>query len=207
MPSPRGYRGRDAQPAAQTATLTWKPPRCGVNLKMKPIARILLIAPLLGGAAHADDNGFYLGAALGQSETRLQESSINFKDTSAGYKLIAGIRPIDLLAVELSYIDFGSASDGGASADSKAGAGFLVGYLPLPLPLLDVYGKAGAAAWKVDARNPLVSLRDSGSSFAWGAGAGVHFRSFGARLEYEKFSHSDSRNLELLSLGVTWTFL
>lgn len=174
---------------------------------MKSIARLLLIAPLLGGAAHAADHGVYLGAALGQSETRLRESSINLKDTSAGYKLIAGIRPIDLLAVELNYIDFGSASDSGASADSKAGAGFLVGYLPLPLPLLDIYGKVGVAAWKVDASNPLVSLRDSGSSFAWGAGTGLHFGSLGARLEYEKFNNSGSRNLDLLSLGLSWTFL
>jgi len=174
---------------------------------MKSIARLLLIAPLLGGAAHAADHGIYLGASLGQSETRLRESSINLKDTSTGYKLIAGIRPIDLVGVELNYIDFGSASDGGASADSKAGAGFLVGYLPLPLPLLDVYGKVGAAAWKVDASNPLVSLRNSGSSFAWGAGAGLHFGSLAARLEYEKFNNSDSRNLDLLSLGLTWTFL
>jgi opacity protein-like surface antigen len=174
---------------------------------MKSLARLLLIAPLLGGAAHAADNGIYLGAALGQSETRLRQSSVNLADTSAGYKLIAGIRPIDLLAVELNYVDFGSASDGDAQADSRAGAGFLVGYLPLPVPLLDVYGKAGAAAWKIDASNPLASLRDSGSSFAWGAGAGLHFGSLAARLEYEKFSNSDSRNLELLSLGLTWTFL
>lgn len=175
---------------------------------MKPTAaRLLLLAPLLGAAAHAADHGFYLGAALGQSETRLRQSSINLKDTNAGYALIAGIRPIDPLAVELQYVDFGSASDGGAEADSKAGAGFLVGYLPLPLPLLDVYGKVGAAAWKVDASNPLVSLRDSGSSFAWGAGAGLHFGSLGVRLEYQEFSHSGNRNLDLLSLGATWTFL
>jgi opacity protein-like surface antigen len=174
---------------------------------MKSTAPLLLLAPLLGATAHAADHGFYLGAALGQSETRLRQSSINLKDTNAGYALIAGIRPIDPLAVELQYVDFGSASDGGAEADSKAGAGFLVGYLPLPLPLLDVYGKVGAAAWKVDASNPLVSLRDSGSSFAWGAGAGLHFGSLGLRLEYQKFNHSGNRNLDLLSLGATWTFL
>jgi opacity protein-like surface antigen len=174
---------------------------------MKYLGPALLIAPLLGGVARAADNGVYVGVALGQSETRLRESSINLKDRSAGFKLIAGVRPIDLLGVELNYVDFGSASDGGAQADTRAGAGFLVAYLPLPLPLVDVYGKAGAAAWKIDASNPLVSLRDSGSSFAWGAGAGLHFGSLAARLEYEKFDSSASRNLELLSLGVTYTFL
>jgi opacity protein-like surface antigen len=174
---------------------------------MKSIRRVLLIASLLGSAAQAADNGVYIGAALGQSETRLRASSINLKDKSSGYKLLAGVRPIDMFAVELDFVDFGSASDSGARADTKAGAGFLIGYLPLPLPLLDVYGKAGAAAWKIDARNPLETLRESGSSFAWGAGVGLHFGSFGSRLEYEKFDSRGDRNLELLSLGVTWTFL
>jgi len=166
-----------------------------------------MLTPLLGGLAPAADHGFYLGGALGQSETRLRSGSVNLSDTSTGYKLIAGVRPIDLLAVELAFVDFGSASSGGSTADSKAGSGFLMGYLPLPLPLLDVYGKAGAAAWKIDASNPLASLRDSGTSFAWGAGAALHFGSLSARLEYENFSNSGDRNLELLSLGATWTFL
>ncbi|MFO1408961.1 MAG: outer membrane beta-barrel protein [Steroidobacteraceae bacterium] len=168
---------------------------------------LLLLAGSLGGTAAAADNGVYVGAALGQSETRLRESTFNLRDRSAGFKVLLGVRPIDLLAVELNYIDFGSASDAAARADTQAGAGFLVGYLPLPIPLLDVYGKAGAAAWKIDAHDPLVSLRDSGSSFAWGAGAGLHFGSLGARLEYERFNNSASRNLDLLSLGVTYTFL
>jgi len=172
------------------------------------LARLLLLTmPMLAAAAHAAEKGFYLGAALGQSETRLRQSSINLSDANAGYALIAGIRPMDLLAVELQYVDFGSASDHGAEADSKAGAGFLVGYLPLPLPLLDVYAKAGAAAWKVTASDPLTTLRDSGSSLAWGAGTGLHFGRLSARLEYEKFSQSNNRHFDLLSLGATWTFL
>jgi opacity protein-like surface antigen len=173
----------------------------------KPWLPALLIAPLLAASAGAADNGVYIGAALGQSQTRLRQSSINLRDHSAGFKVLAGVRPVDLFAVELDYVDFGSASDAGAHASSRAGAGFLVGYLPLPLPLLDVYGKVGAAAWKVDAHDPLVTLRDSGSSFAWGAGAGLHFGSLGARLEYERFDYSGSRNLDMLSVGATYTFL
>lgn len=173
----------------------------------RTLVPVLLFACALGGTARGADNGVYVGAALGQSETKLRESTFNLEDRSAGFKVLLGVRPIDLLAVEVNYIDFGSASDAGAKADTKAGAGFVVGYLPLPIPLLDVYGKAGAAAWKIDASNPVASLRDSGSSFAWGAGAGLHFGSLGARLEYEKFNSSGSRNLDLLSLGVIYTFL
>jgi OOP family OmpA-OmpF porin len=174
---------------------------------MKILARFLLLAPLLLGNAWAADNGFYLGAALGQSDTRWGYTGINVKDTSAGYKLIAGIRPIDPLAVEVNYIDFGNTSESGTRADSKAGAGFLVGFLPLPLPILDVYAKAGVAAWKLNARNALLNFDDSGASFAWGAGIGLHFRSLTTRLEYEQFSSGDNRKLGLLSLGATWTLL
>lgn len=173
----------------------------------KTLVPTLLLAALCSRGAAAADNGVYVGAALGQSETKLRASSLNLKDQSAGFKLLLGVRPIDLLAVEVDYVDFGSASDAGAKADSRAGAGFLVGYLPLPLPLLDVYGKAGAAAWKIEASNPLTTLHESGSSFAWGAGAGLHFGSLAARLEYEKFNYSAGRNLDFLSLGVTYTFL
>lgn len=173
----------------------------------KSLVPALLIAPLLGGIAAAADSGVTIGVALGQSEQALRESSINLKDEALGFKAFVGVRPIDLLAVELNYIDFGSASNAGTEADTRAAALFLIGYLPLPLPLLDVYGKAGAAAWKVDASNPLASFSESGSSFAWGAGAALRFGSFGVRLEYEKFNNSGNRNLELLSLGVTYTFL
>ena len=173
----------------------------------KSLVPALLIAPLLCGIATAADNGITIGAALGQSEQALRESSINLKDEALGFKAFVGVRPIDLLAVELNYIDFGSASNAGTEADTRAAALFLIGYLPLPLPLLDVYGKAGAAAWKVAARHRVASGGGLCSSFAWGAGAALRCGSFGVRLEYENFNDSGNRNLELLSLGVTYTFL
>jgi hypothetical protein len=61
--------------------------------------------------------------------------------------LLAGLRPIDIFAVELNCIDLGqergSIGPVGHSVDSKAYAAFVVGYLPLPL--VDLYAKAGVA--------------------------------------------------------------
>ena len=41
----------------------------------------------------------------------------------------------------------------------------------------------------------------------YGVGAGMHWGSFGARLEYERFDMSDTSIMSLASVGITWTFL
>jgi len=172
--------------------------------------RILAISTALALAcatapAFSVDKGFYLGAALGQSESGLRNSDINFKDRNQGYKLIAGIRPLSLLAVELNYVDLGTASFGGARAKTKAADGYALVFLPIPL--VDVYGKLGYVSWKTDASASSLSLHSSGSDLAFGAGVQVHFTSLSARLEYEAFDAQTAAKPTLLSLGVTYTFL
>ena len=159
----------------------------------------------LGAATGARaDNGLYLGAALGQSESGVRNSSFNFKDRDQGYKLIAGIRPLKLLAVELNHVDLGSSSVGAAQARTKAADGFVLVFLPLPV--VDVYGKLGYVSWKTDASAPGLSLHRTGSDPAFGAGVQLHFGSLAARLEYEAFSAQEAANPTLLSLGATYTF-
>jgi OOP family OmpA-OmpF porin len=155
--------------------------------------------------AFSVDKGFYLGAALGQSESGVRSGNFNFKDRDQGYKLIAGIRPLSLLAVELNYVDLGTASVGGVQARTKAADGFALVFLPIPL--VDVYGKLGYVSWKTDASAPAFSLHTSGSDLAYGAGVQVHFSSLSARLEYEAFDAQTAAKPTLLSLGVTYTFL
>ena len=167
-----------------------------------------LLAP--GGAAQAADNGFYLGAAFTQSKIDDVAPTLDFEDDS--YKLIAGFRPLDVFAVEFNYIDLGKDSQSlgpvSVSVDGKAYAAYAVGFLPLPL--LDLYAKAGVARWESDARATgisLGSLEDSGTEFAYGAGIQARLGSLAARLEYERFDIEDTDGAELISLGLTWTFL
>jgi opacity protein-like surface antigen len=183
----------------------------------RPAAAAELGVALLAGSgllaspsAEAADNGFYLGAAYTQSRIDDIAPSVEFKDDS--YKLIAGFRPLDVFAVELNYIDLGKDSGSigpvGYSVDGKAYAAFAVGYLPLPL--VDLYAKAGVARWESTARATgisLDSLDDSGTEFAYGAGVQARLGSLAARLEYERFDVADTDGAELISLGVTWTFL
>ena len=161
---------------------------------------------LLGSqAAGAADHGFYIGAGLGQSESGVRAGSFNFKDRDTGYQLIAGFRPLDLFAAELNYLDLGKPSSGTQQSKSHAVGVFALAFLPLPI--VDVYGKAGLVSWKTDASAPSLSFSRSGSDLAWGAGVQFHLGSLAARLEYEAINASDLAKPTFLTLGATYTFL
>ena len=156
--------------------------------------------------AFAVDKGFYVGAALGQTESGVRDSNFNFKDRDQGYKLIAGIRMLGVLGAELNYVDLGTSSVGGAHARTKATDAFAMVFLPIPL--VDVYGKLGLVSWKTDASAPtLGSFRRTGSDMAYGAGVQLHFGSLSARLEYDAFNAKEAARPNMLSLGATYTFL
>lgn len=167
------------------------------------------------GLAHGADNGFYVGAGLGQSRlepdrARLDISELNYDDKDQGYKLIAGFRPLDVFGAEINYIDLGRTRGNGPSGPVRSDAQLfnasVVGYFPLPF--VDVFGKAGVARSRTGLRAEGVrNLKLNSTDFTWGAGVQAHFGSLGARLEYERFNLPDTDRASLVSLGVTWTFL
>ena len=100
--------------------------------------------------------------------------------------------------MEGDYLDLGSHTDqyfggtGSVHSDAQAFAAYAVGFLPLPIPFLDIYGKAGLANWRLHqdtnlAPGDFFHYSDNGTDFAWGVGGQVHFGNVGARLEYESF--------------------
>jgi len=156
------------------------------------------------GSASAVEHGFYLGGALGQSESGLRAGNVNYSDNDVGYKLIAGFRALKLLAVEVNYVDLGNTSSGGVEAKTKALDGFVLGFLPLPV--VDIYGKLGVVSWQTDSSAPTFSSSHSGSDLAYGAGVQMHFGALAARLEFEAFDVQQASTPTLLSLGLTYTF-
>ena len=71
-----------------------------------------------------------------------------------------------------------------------------------------LFARVGAVNWDADVS---VSGFDAGggadgTDFTYGAGAQFRVGSLGIRAEYEVFDISDADNVDLLSLGVTWTF-
>jgi opacity protein-like surface antigen len=144
----------------------------------------------------------------------------NFRENHSAFQLMAGVRPISLLGAEVDYMDFGhpggSLNGAPASATLKGAAAF--GLLYLPVPVIDIYAKAGLARLQsslggVSAVQPacvpcalsLFRLDRTNTHFAAGAGAQYKLGAFALRAEYEYFN-AGGANPGLVSLGITWTF-
>jgi hypothetical protein len=164
----------------------------------------LLVSPF----ALAVDHGIYLGAALSQSSVDFDIDNLSLDGDATKYKLIAGIRPLDWVAFEVNYVDFGAVDTATVKQELKGVDAFAVGLLEVAI--VDFYAKVGVIRWdqKFDFANVAnVDQSDSGTDLAYGAGIQVHLGSLSLRGEYEKFDIGDSTNAELISIGLTWTFL
>ncbi len=188
-------------------------------MRLQRFALVLCVCLAASAAARADDLlGLYVGAGVGQSTLKQDYYQVNSHVT--GWKVLAGWRPISILGVEAEYVGFGSKSvtyqSIGETIDTKAHATALfgVGYLPVPLPFLDLYGKLGVARITQDT-NPYQfcslcftqpsPVNTNNNGFAWGAGAQFKFGLPALRLEYERFNGSQGTP-SLLSLAVTANF-
>jgi outer membrane protein with beta-barrel domain len=191
--------------------------------------RLVLLAVLALGttAAQADSGLFYLGAGVTDSSLTANNGGfIAYAPTDLKHnewKAFAGVRPLNWLAVEADYIDLGSGSSGSTlsdtftsytHADSSAWAAYAIGFLPVPLPMVNFYGKVGVACWQlkenlIDVSNfppPSTSIYPrslSGTDFAWGIGVQAHVKMFGVRLEYEGLEvNNNTANVASLSVSV-----
>jgi OOP family OmpA-OmpF porin len=172
-----------------------------------------IVLVLAGSAAHAAD-GYYVGAAVGKSNLdNLYGADFSLHSNDASWKAIVGFRPVDFFAVEANYLDFGSQSRdfgiGTASANAKAFAAY--GMALLPMPILDLFAKAGVARWQLEGNiagaGQLFSFNDRGTQFAYGAGWQANWGAIAARFEYDGFEIKHTDGLSMYSLGVIWTFL
>ncbi|HEX3398088.1 MAG TPA: outer membrane beta-barrel protein [Steroidobacteraceae bacterium] len=121
-------------------------------------ALLILAACGASSAAFADNPlGFYVGAGAGQAQNRSDDSRYGYPgyydDYQFAWQGIIGIRPISLIGAEATYIDFGQPyrhnhydfNVSGSDSHPTAPALFAVGYLPIPIPFIDIFAKAGAA--------------------------------------------------------------
>lgn len=173
---------------------------------------ILLTSALLLGAtapAFAADNGFYLGGSVGQANVEIDDiagiGAADFEGEDTAFKFIAGIRPLDWLAVEASYVNFGEPDDTvlGTKVETEGDgiSAFAVGFLAVGP--VDLFAKAGLLTWDTK----VSGFDEDGTDFAYGVGAQFRVWSLGVRAEYEKFEVDEVDDLNMLSVGVTFTFL
>jgi hypothetical protein len=207
---------------------------------MKRISGTLLAILTTGAfatstAALADNPaGFYLGAGVGYSTVRSDDPAYGlpgyYNDHQAAWKAIAGVRPIPFVGAEFEYIDFGQPGSHhnydvnyyGLDSHPRAAALFGVGYLPLPVPFFDVYGKAGVARLQTDVTTvvgavtcpvttpncPTLILsrqNQTDNKFAYGVGLQSKVWGVAFRAEYERIS-SQYGDPDALTVSATWTF-
>jgi hypothetical protein len=161
------------------------------------------------GVALADDDsgqyGLYAGGSIGPSSERFRPEAYSLRAQNTGYQAALGIRPINLFAAELDYVNFGRAYGGVNYADTDGVGVSALGFLPIPL--VDIYGRLGVTDLRSDVSSPYQSFHRSGADLSYGVGAGMHWGSLGARVEYQRFDLSIASTMSLTLIGVTWTFL
>jgi opacity protein-like surface antigen len=166
------------------------------------------VALIACGSAAAADNGIYIGGSLGQASVKIDEGLTQLDDNDTGYKVIVGIRPLDWLGFEANYVDFGNPKDNGVEIKAHGISAFAVPFYAFGP--LDVYAKVGAIDWKSSVSASGVSsnaFKNDGTDFAYGVGAQFRFLSLSVRAEYERFEAEDIDHLNMVSIGVTYTFL
>jgi opacity protein-like surface antigen len=188
--------------------------------------------------------GFYVGAGAGESQIRSDDGNYGYpsyyNDYQFAWKALLGIRPIRMFGVEASYIDFGqpgncngyyngyhngncNPNQFGNDSHPTAPAIFAVGYLPIPIPWIDIFGKVGGARLNTNidtlactsnlqpcnVNNPTVFVvrqSETFTKFAYGAGVQSKFP-FGLtlRAEYERIS-SQFGDPDALMVSAIWSF-
>jgi opacity protein-like surface antigen len=215
------------------------------------LAQAALILASLGAvtAAQAGPLDLYLGAAFGQAHIRAQLDGLSgpngpvgslgdFDNTKSAYQAMLGIRLLSFLGAEVDYVDLGQQSirGPGQPVPGQAGANVLTeqvsqkgeaafGMLYLPVPIIDVYVKAGVSRMTTDMSattsavgvgtcqigDPGCSLgylsrSSSDVGFAYGAGVQWKLGQWAVRGEYERFSAAGA-NPSLLTIGMTFWIL
>jgi hypothetical protein len=181
--------------------------------------RRLLLIPLLALAASSAQAagllsaGVYAGAGLMRANVNnLFGTGFDVHNTS--FKALAGLR-FSLLGAEVDYYHLGSETRsvgnlGSVDANARAFAAYAVGYLPIPLPLIDIFGKLGLDRWQMSGNSASPSLfrfSDSGTQLAWGVGAQAHFGHLMGRLEYERLNMANTDGARVVSLDVILNIL
>jgi OOP family OmpA-OmpF porin len=174
-------------------------------------------APLLMLVAHAKAQvieppvGLYVGGAITQSKFDADNVDIDdIDDEDSGWKAILGYRFNRSLGIEGSFIYFGQATAPSESvggpflAEARAIPVYGVGFLPLGP--VDLFGKIGMALVDAQGNVGAVEYDDRGIEFAYGLGAQFRLNRFAIRAEYEKFDTDAIGDLDLISVGVTYTF-
>jgi OOP family OmpA-OmpF porin len=178
--------------------------------------------------------GFYIGGAIGDATVELEDdwTGDRFDGDDTGFKIIAGYRIIDWVAVEVNFSDYGDPVDRFLGADVEMSfEGTSISALGmLPLGNFDLFGRLGISRISGDLKVARFNFTDSNEETEPMLGLGAQYRptpNLAIRLEIEgvlldasndddddddDFFNDDFDNddegdwVSMLSLGVTYKF-
>lgn len=172
---------------------------------MKKIIFALLVPAFLATPAFAAEEGFYIGADIGQSSTDTYNLSTK---TGTAFSVLGGYQFMKNLAVEVQYNDFGSPSATvGGSFKISGYSAVAVGILPIN-PEWAVLAKLGYASTKLG--SPINSTK---SDITYGiAGQYSITPAWGVRLNYDMYTvesaapASQKATTSVLTIGGLYRF-
>jgi len=181
-------------------------------MKKLTISSLALILLLVAGTAWAGgESGLYLGGSLGSASLDVSDGGVTYDDNDTAYKIFGGynfgIIPLINLAIEGSYVDFGTAvgNVSGNRAETSVTGWDLFGLVGINMGPFSLFGKVGAIRWDGESSYLAQSGNDSGTDPAYGVGLQLQISSFAIRAEYELFT-LDKVDIGFVSAGVSYTF-
>jgi OOP family OmpA-OmpF porin len=183
--------------------------------RCKNVAPLALFATLgmLGLAQTASAGGTGLMVGAGGYLTSLDGDfdvhnidlkGLNFDDESFAYNLDAGWRPTKWLVIDGGYWDLGNYDSdkiNGRKSSADVDAWTLGGMVSVPLWIIDVYARGGAAWWSADGR----FADDDGTDVYYGLGGALNL---GGTIDlYAEWVRFDlAGDLDTFGIGVRMTF-
>lgn len=175
---------------------------------------LLSCAPV--AAANAD-GGFYVGGSVGNASVDADindpslPSDFDFDEDDFAWKLFGGFTwdlPLIDLGIEGSYRDLGgpSADVLGETISIDTTAFDAYGVAGIGLGPIHAFAKYGLIWWDADVNALGETFSDDGSDPAYGIGARFQLLSVDVRAEYEIFDFDGSSDVDMWSVGVSWTF-
>lgn len=172
----------------------------------------VLVLLLVSSTAWAGgDSGLYLGASLGSAGLDVSGGGVSYDDNDMAYKIFGGYNfglvPLVNVAIEGSYVDFGTAEGNvpGGSAETSVTGLDAFGLVGVNMGPVSLFGKVGAIYWDGEASALGQTADDSGTDPAYGVGLQFQLLSIAIRAEYEIFA-LDEVDIGFLSAGVSYTF-
>jgi opacity protein-like surface antigen len=157
-----------------------------------------LLGTVLTGFSAVASAEIYFGASLGLNSINSNDAQFfEVEDESTAFETMVGVRLIDVLAVEASYLNLGDFRDYYYETDLNFSGLTLSAKALLPLgPQMDLYAKVGAFFWSLEEQyHGDYELVDDGTDLFVGGGALFHLTdNLDLNLEYKSMEMDKMRS-------------